>query len=245
MKRRRRVVTGAGAALLLPFVLGACGGDSTVTPVPEGATVRPYALTVDDRSSWGTLAVAIGDAVVAHVSCDESVTITLGDPNVPPLPWTVRLTTSAGQTVDQRVETGLAGPMWLLVFDTQVEEGTSPALGPAPPCAFPSPSIEPLPTAGITDVAAVDLGSRILAPRSAGPIAIETATIARLAVYTAVDGVDPHTPVWAVTFSGAFADPSGCVAPPQATPCPRQPDALVLLDFATGATLAVIVPARR
>lgn len=238
----RHLTTAVSALVLLSFTLGGCGV-STGTPVAQGPTLAPYALTIDDRSSWGTLQILIGDTVVGSVGCARSVAVMPGDPGVPPLPWTVRLVTTSGQTVDQRMEDGLAGPRWLLVFDAQVEEGSSPALGPMPPCAFPSPSVEPLPTGGLTSAAAIDLGSRLVASRSAGPIAIQSATIGRLATYTTVAGVDPQTPVWALIFSGSFADPSTCLASPPATPCPSQPNALVVLNLATGTELALIVPA--
>ena len=184
----------------------------------------------------------MGDTVVGLVGCDESLTIAPGAPGVPPLPWSVRLVTASGQTVDQRMEDGLAGPRWLLVFDTQIGEGSSPALGPMPPCAFPSPSIQPLPTGGLSSTTAIDLGSRLLAARSTAPIAIQSATIGRLATYASVAGVDPQTPVWALIFSGSFADLSMCLATPPATPCPSRPDALIVLDLTTGTELALMVP---
>ncbi len=171
------------------------------------------------------------------------MTVAPGDPGVPPLPWTVRLVTAGGQTVDQRTEDGAGGPSYLLVFDALVEEGRGPALGPMPACAMPSPSIEPLPTAGLTSAAAVDAGARLLAGRAPGGVAVQTATIGRLATYATVAGVDPQTFVWALTYSGAFADPSSCVASPPSTPCPSQASALVVLDFATGTELSVAVPA--
>ncbi len=186
---------------------------------------------------------AIGDSVVGHVGCDETLTVAPGDPGVPPLPWTVRLVTAGGQTVDQRTEDGAAGPRWLLVFDALVEEGQGPALGPVPECGMPSPSIAPLPTAGLTSAAAIDAGARLLADRAAGTVAVETATIGRLATFATRAGVDPQTFVWALTFSGAFADPSTCVASPPSTLCPSQSSALVVLDFETGAELLVAVPA--
>ncbi len=242
--RSRHLTAAAGALVLLSFALGGCG-TSTGTPIAQGPTLAPYALTVDDRSSWGTLRIFVGDTVVGSVGCDQSLTVSPGAPGVPPLPWSVRLVAMSGQTVDQRIEDGLGGPMWLLVFDTQVEEGSSPASGPMPPCAFPSQSVEPLPTGGLTSAQAIDLGGRLVAPRSAGPIAIQSATIGRLATYASVAGVDPQTPVWAMIFSGSFADPSMCLAAPPATPCPSQPSALVVLDLATGAELALLVPPPR
>jgi hypothetical protein len=211
--------------------------------VASGPSPAPFVLSVDDRSSWGTLQVAIGDSVVGHVGCDQTLTVAPGDPGVPPLPWTVRLVTAGGQTVDQRAEDGAAGPRNLLVFDALVEEGQGPALGPMPECAMPSPSIAPLPTAGLTSAAAIDAGARLLAGRAAGTVAVQTATIGRLATYAIRAGVDPQTFVWALTFSGAFADPSTCVASPPATPCPSQASALVVLDFRTGAELSLTVPA--
>ena len=241
--RSRGPVAGAAALLLLPLSLAACSGPPGGTPVTSGPSPAPYALTVDDRSSWGTLQVAVGDSVVGHVDCDQTVTVAPGDPGVPPLPWTVRLVTAGGQTVDQRTEDGAGGPTWLLVWDAQVEEGRGPALGPAPECAMPSPSIAPMPTAGLTSGAAIAAGARLLADRAAGPAAIQTATIGRLATYASPPGVDPQAFVWALTYSGAFADPSACLASPQATPCPGQASALVVIDFATGAELAVAVPA--
>ena len=108
---------------------------------------------------------------------------------------------------------------------------------------MPSPSIAPLPTAGLTSVAAIEAGARLLADRAEGTVAIQTATIGRLATYTSTAGVDPQAFVWALTFSGAFADPSTCLASPPATPCPSQASALVVLDFTTGAKLSVVVPA--
>ncbi len=240
MRRRHLVAT---VALLLLSSIASCSGPPGGTPVASGPTPAPYVLTVDDRSSWGTLQVAIGDSVVGHVDCDQTVTVAPGDPGIPPLPWTVRLVTASGQTVDQRTEDGAAGPAWLLVWDALVEEGHQPALGPVPECAMPSPSIAPLPTAGLTSVAAIEAGARLLADRAAGAVAVETATIGRLATYTTRAGVDPQTFVWALTFSGAFADPSTCLASPPATPCPSQASALVVLDFTTGAELSVVVPA--
>ena len=74
-------------------------------------------------------------------------------------------------------------------------------------------------------------------------MAIQSATIGRLATYTTVAGVDPQIPVWAMSFSGSFADPSMCVPSPSATPCPSQANALVVLNFATGTELALLVPA--
>ena len=239
---RRHLVARAAALLLLPSIAG-CSGPPGGTPVASGPTPAPFVLSVDDRSSWGTLQVAIGDSVVGHVGCDQTLTVAPGDPGVPPLPWTVRLVTAGGQTVDQRTEDGAAGPRYLLVFDALVEEGQEPALGPMPECAMPSPSIAPLPTAGLTSAAAIDAGARLLADRAAGTVAVQTATIGRLATYATVAGVDPQTFVWALTYSGAFADPSTCVASPPATPCPSQASALVVLDFATGAELSVAVPA--
>ena len=82
-----------------------------------------------------------------------------------------------------------------------------------------------------------------LAGRALGDVAVQTATIGRLGNYATVAGVDPEAFVWALTYSGAFADPSTCVASPPATPCPGQASALVVLDFATGAELSVAVPA--
>ncbi len=240
---RRRYLIASAAVILLLSCLEGCSGPPGGTPFASGPTPSPYALTVDDRSSWGSLRVAIGDSVVGHVDCDQTVTVAPGNPGVPPLPWTVRLVTASGLTVDQRTEDGAAGPRWLLVWDAQVEEGNQPALGPVPECAMPSPSIAPLPTAGLTSAAAVDAGARLLADRAAGPVTIQTATIGRLATYATHAGVDPQTFVWALTFSGAFADPSTCLASPPATPCPSQASALVILDFATGAELSVAVPA--
>jgi hypothetical protein len=242
--RRRYLVASAAAFLLLSSIAG-CSGPPGGTPVASGPTPAPYVLTVDDRSSWGTLQVAIGDSVVGHVDCDQTVTVAPGDPGVPPLPWTVRLVTASGQTVDQRTEDEAAGPRWLLVWDAQVDEGQGPALGPMPECAMPSPSVGPMPTAGLSSSAAIDAGARLLAGRAAGPVAVQSATIGRLASYATRAGVDPQTFVWALTFSGAFADPSSCVASPPATPCPSQASALVVLDFATGAELSVAVPARQ
>ncbi len=239
--RRRHLV--AAAALLLQSSIAGCSGPPGGTPVASGPTPAPYVLTVDDRSSWGTLQVAIGDSVVGHVDCDQTVTVAPGDPGTPPLPWAVRLVTASGQTVDQRTEDGAAGPAWLLVWDALVEEGHQPVLGPVPECAMPSPSIAPLPTAGLTSVAAIEAGARLLADRAEGTVAIQTATIGRLATYTSTAGVDPQAFVWALTFSGAFADPSTCLASPPATPCPSQASALVVLDFTTGAKLSVVVPA--
>jgi hypothetical protein len=240
----RRFSTMAGSSLVLLLALGGCG-TSTGTPTASGPTLAPYALTIDDRSSWGPLQILIGDTVVGQVGCSGATTVTPGDPGVPPLPWTVRLVNANGQTVDQRVEDGLAGPIWVLVFDAQVEEGSSRALGPIPQCVFPSPTIESLPTKGLTSAAAIDLASQRLAPRSATPIAIQSATIGRLATYAGVAGVDPQTPVWALIFSGAFADPSTCRASPAATPCPSQPDALLVLNYTTGTELGFIVPPPR
>ena len=145
------------AVALLLVALGGCS-TSTGASVAQRPTLAPYMLTVDDRSSWGTLRIMIGDTLVGSVGCDETVTVTPGAPGVPSLPWTIRLVTASGQTVDQRLEDGLAGPRWLLVFDAQIEEGGSPALGPMPPCAFPSPRLEPLPTQGLTSTEAIDLG---------------------------------------------------------------------------------------
>jgi hypothetical protein len=238
----RQLIAGA-AALLLPLSLVACSGPPGGTPVASGPTPAPYALTVDDRSSWGTLQVVVGDSVVGHVDCDQTVAIAPGDPGVPPLPWTVRLVTAGGQTIDQRTEDGAGGPTWLLVWDALVDEGRGPALGPMPECAMPSPSIAPLPTGGLTSEAAIAAGARVLAGRAEGPATIQTATIGRLATYATVAGADPQTFVWALTYSGAFSDPSACVASPPATPCPSQSSALVVLDYATGSEIAVAVPA--
>ncbi len=242
MNRLGLVARAAAVSLLLASLAG-CSGPPGTTPIASGPTPGPYALTVDDRSSWGTLEVTIGDSVVGHVDCSETVTVAPDGPGVPPLPWTVRLVTAGGQTVDQRTEDGADGPRWLLVWDADVQEGDQPALGPMPPCAMPSASIEPLPTAGLTSAAAIDAGAKLLADRGAAEVAVQTATIGRLATYATADGVDPQTFVWALTFSGAFADPSTCTASPPATPCPSQASALVVLDFATGTELAVIVPA--
>ena len=240
----RRLLLVAGAAVaLLPSSLAGCSGPPGTISVASGPTPAAYALTVDDRSSWGTLQVSIGDMVVGHVGCSETLAITPGDPGVPPLPWTVRLVTASGQTIDQRSEDGAAGPRWLLVWDADVEEGSQPALGPMPPCAMPSPSSESLPTAGLTSVEAIDAGTRFLADRGSGDVVVQTATIGRLASYATNDGVDAQTYVWALTFSGRFADPSACTASPSATPCPSQASALVVLDFTTGAELTVVVPA--
>ena len=241
--RRRYLVASATAILLLPSSLAACSGGPGGTPVASGPTPAPFVLSVDDRSSWGTIQVAIGDSVVGHVGCDETLTVAPGDPGVPPLPWTVRLVTASGQTVDQRTEDGAGGPTWLLVWDALVGEGNQPALGPVPECGMPSPSIAPLPTAGLTIAAAIDSGARLLADRAAGPLAVQTAPIGRLATYTTSAGVDPKTFVWALTYSGAFADPSTCPASPPATACPSQASALVVLDFTTGGELSVAVPA--
>jgi hypothetical protein len=238
------VVAVVVAVVVGPRLIPASSVGPGATPIgtKPSTSVTPFALTVDDRSSWGTLQVAIGDSVVGHVGCSETVTITPGDPGVPPLPWTVRLVTASGQTVDQRTEDGGAGPTWLLVWDAQVQEGNQPALGPMPECAMPSPSIEPLPTAGLTSAAAIDAGARLLADRATGGVAVHTATIGRLANYATSAGVDPQTFVWALTFAGAFVDPSACSASPPVTPCPSQASALVVLDFATGAELSVVVP---
>jgi hypothetical protein len=239
----RRHLVAAAAALLLLSPIAGCSGPPGTTPVAYRPSPAPYALTVDDRSSWGTLQIAIGDSVVGHVSCDETVTVAPGDPGVPPLPWTVRLVTAGGQTVDQRTEDGAAGPRYVLVWDALVDEGDQPALGPVPACAMPSASIAPLPTAGLTSAAAIDAGARLLAGRAVGDVTVQTATIGRLATYASPPGVDPQTYVWALTYFGAFADPSSCVASPSATPCPSQASALVVLDFKTGAELSVAVPA--
>lgn len=239
---RHHLLAWTAALLLLPSIAG-CSGPPGGTPVASGPTPAPFVLSVDDRSSWGTLQVVVGDSVVGHVGCDETLTVAPGDPGVPPLPWTVRLVTAGGQTVDQRAEDGAAGPRYLLVWDAQVDEGNQPALGPAPGCDMPSPSIAPLPTAGLTSSAAIDAGARLLAGRAAGAVAVQTATIGRLATYATRAGVDPQAFVWALTYSGAFADPSTCVASPPATPCPSQGSALIVLDFETGAELSVAVPA--
>jgi hypothetical protein len=240
--RNRYVVAVTATFAMLPVVLGGCGSP-TGTPFASGPTPPPFTLTVDDRSSWGTLQILVGDAVVGSVGCDSTGSVTIDDPGVPPLPWTVRLVTKGGQTVDQRLEDGTTGPTWLLVFDALVEEGHQVALGPVPECAMPSPSMAPLPTAGLTSAAAIDAGTRLLASRSVGPVAVQTATIGRLATYASRAGIDPQTFVWALTYSGAFADPSTCIASPPATPCPSQASALVVLDFETGAQLSVTVPA--
>jgi hypothetical protein len=224
----RRHLVAASAALLLLSSIAGCSGPPWGTPVPSGPTPAPFVLSVDDRSSWGTLQVLM---------------VAPGDPGVPPLPWTVRLVAAGGQTVDQRTEDGAAGPRWLLVWDAQVDEGGGPALGPAPACAMPSPSIAPLPTAGLTSAAAIEAGAKLLAGRALGDVAVQTATIGRLGNYATVAGADPQAFVWALTYSGAFADPSTCVASPPSTPCPSQGSALVILNFETGAELSVAVPA--
>jgi hypothetical protein len=209
----------------------------------RGPTFAPFVLSIDDRSSWGPLQVMIGDIVVGHVACTETLPIAPGDAKVPPLPWTVRLVTAGGQTVDQRVEDGFSGPRWLLVFDGLVEEGDTVALGPAPPCALPSQSIEPLPVGGLTSAAAIDAGRPLAVARSATPVTVSTATIGRLGTYVTVTGSDPQTYVWALTFTGSFPDPSVCVASPPASPCPNQATVLVVLDYRTGARLALLLPA--
>jgi hypothetical protein len=239
----RRHLVAASVALLMLSSIAGCSGPPGGTPVASGPTPAPFVLSVDDRSSWGALQVAVGDSVVGRVGCDQTLTVAPGDPGVPPLPWTVRLVTSGGQTVDQRTEDGAAGPRWLLVWDARVDEGGGPALGPAPACAMPSPSIAPLPTAGLTSAAAIEAGAKLLAGRALGDVAVQTATIGRLGNYATVAGADPQAFVWALTYSGAFADPSTCVASPPSTPCPSQASALVVLDFATGAELSVAVPA--
>jgi hypothetical protein len=165
--RPRQLVASVVPLLLLSSLAG-CSGPPGTTPVASGPPSAPFALTVDDRSSWGRLRIMIGDSVVGHVDCSEGATISPEDPGVPPLPWTVRLVTASGQTIDQRTEDGVAGPKWLLVWDAEVGEGDQPALGPMPPCAMPSPSIEPLPTDGLTSAAAVDAGARLLADRAEG-----------------------------------------------------------------------------
>ncbi|MGH2512009.1 MAG: hypothetical protein ACRDGQ_04910 [Candidatus Limnocylindrales bacterium] len=241
--RRRDLVASAAVFPLLLSSLAGCSGPPGGTPLASGLSPAPYVLTVDDRSSWGSLQVAIGNSVVGHVDCEQTVMVAPGDPGVPPLPWTVRLVTASGLTVDQRTEDGAAGPRWLLVWDALVEEGNQPALGPVPECAMPSASIAPLPTAGLMSAAAIDAGARLLADRATGTVTVQTATIGRLATYATRAGVDPQTFVWALTFSGAFADRSTCLASPPATPCPSQASALVVLDFATGAELSVAVPA--
>src|SRR5690349_14482247 len=88
------------AALLLLSPIAGCSGPPGTTPAASGPTPAPFVLSVDDRSSWGTLQVSIGDSVVGHVGCDETLAVAPGDPGVPPLPWTVRLVTAGGQTVD-------------------------------------------------------------------------------------------------------------------------------------------------
>lgn len=229
--------------LALLSAIAGCSGPPGGTPVASGPSPAPFTLTVDDRSSWGPLRILIGDSVVGHADCSGQPKVAPGDPGVPPLPWTVRLVTAGDQTIDQRVEDGAAGPRYLLVWDAEVDEGDAPALGPAPACAMPSPSIAPLPTAGLTSAAAIDAGAKLLAGRATGALAVQIATIGRLATYASPPGVDPQTFVWALTFSGAFADPLSCVASASATPCPGQATALVVLDFKTGRELSVAVPA--
>jgi len=234
----RRIVAGLAALAVIALIPIGC----STTGITVRQSLAPFVLSIDDRSSWGTLQVMIGDAVVGHVACTETLPITPGDPNVPMLPWTVRLVTASGQTIDQRIEDGLNGPRWLLVFDGQVDEGDTVALGPAPACVFPSPSIAPLPVGGITSAKAIDVGMSLVSRRSGTPVTVMTATIGRLGMYATVKGTDPQTFVWAVTYTGSFPDPSVCVASPPATPCPSQATALILLDYRTGAELALIVP---
>ena len=235
----RRIVAGLTALVAIALVPLGCSS----TGAPPRQSLAPFVLSIDDRSSWGTLQVMIGDAVVGHVGCSETLPLAPGDPKVPVLPWTVRLVTASGQTIDQRVEEGFDGPRYLLVFDGQVEEGGTVALGPAPACVFPSASIPALPVGGITSTAAIDAGRSIAAARSSGPVSVMTATLGQLVQYAAVKGTDPQTFVWALTFDGSFPDPSVCVASPPASPCPSQATVLVVLDYRTGAELALLLPA--
>ena len=235
----RRIVAGLTALVAIALIPIGCSS----TGITVRSSLAPFVLSIDDRSAWGTLQVVIGDAVVGHVTCSETLPIAPGAANGPMLPWIVRLVTANGQTVDQRIEDGLNGPRWLLVFDGQVDEGDSVALGPVPACVSPSPSIAPLPVGGITSAKAIDDGRSLVSGRSGTPVTVMTATIGRLGTYATVKGTDPQTYVWAVTFAGSFPDPSVCVASPPASPCPSQATALILLDYRTGAELGLIVPA--
>ncbi len=145
-----RVMLGAFLAIMLSgCAMAPRSGAADSFPAARSSSVGTFVLTV--RNVDGPQAnVLIGDRKVATLNCwDSPVTLTPGDPGLPPLPWAITILdishSPALKTLGARTEAGNGPPNTLLIradhLDNRpLESPLAAALSPCPP----APSAEPL-----------------------------------------------------------------------------------------------------
>jgi hypothetical protein len=121
--------------------------ESSSTARPSSASTFVLVVTNLDGPQANVL---IGDRKVATVNCwDRPVTLTPGDPGLPPLPWAVTILDISHaptlKTLGARTEAGNGPPETIVIRVDHVESGprVSPVIGPIASCP-PAPSAEPL-----------------------------------------------------------------------------------------------------
>ena len=119
---RRLAIAGATAVLIAGLV--GCRG-------PAG---QP-ALTVENRDG-PAVTVMLGSMQVAGLACGNVAVLRPGDPNVPPLPWSLRIVGADGGLLRATEVDAARLPYWIVIRVDGVAEGDAPVSGPAArPCA--------------------------------------------------------------------------------------------------------------
>ena len=132
---------------IVVFALVGCATEPSPTVRPSAAST--FVLTVTNLDGLQAN-VLIGDRKVATVNCwDPPVTLTPGDPGLPPLPWAVTILdishAPAVKALGTRTEAGDGLPDTIVIRVDHIESGpiASPAAAPIASCP-PAPSAEPL-----------------------------------------------------------------------------------------------------
>jgi hypothetical protein len=143
--------------VMLAMTLGGCAmapgsGAADSLPAARSPSVGTFVLTV--RNVDGPQAnILIGDRKVATLNCwDSPVSLTPGDPGLPPLPWAVTILdishSPALKTLGARTEAGNGLPNTLLIRADHLEIGPLESLESSFAAAAsrcpPAPSAEPL-----------------------------------------------------------------------------------------------------
>jgi hypothetical protein len=145
-----RFLLGAILAITLVGCATAPGsGAADSSPTARPSPVSTFVLTV--RNLDGPQAnVLIGDRKVATLYCwDSLVTLSPGDPGLPPLPWAVTILdishSPALKTLGARMEAGYGPPYTLVIRADHLDNGPleSPFAAAASSCPL-APSAEPL-----------------------------------------------------------------------------------------------------
>lgn len=156
-----RFVLGA----VVVFALASCataqgpGASTESSPAARPSTESSPAVRPSSASTFVLIVtnldgpqanVLIGDRKVATVNCwDRPVTLTPGDPGLPPPPWAVTILdishAPALKTLGTRTEAGDGLPDTIVIRVDHIESGpiASPAAAPIASCP-PAPSAEPL-----------------------------------------------------------------------------------------------------